>query len=113
MNTARSPGATPLAPARPGTEPGRTHPGVHIDIHQLSLHGFSPAEQRRFLQTLRTELTQLACARQDWSDLSSGKSSSLPPLQARSGSTPEQTAQRLAVTLFGSLAAGHREHGRG
>ena len=32
---------------------------VHFEIERLTLHGFSPAEQRRILTAIRAELTAL------------------------------------------------------
>lgn len=110
MNRLHRPDNRPRNPTRAG--PARLVPraDVHIDIHELSLQGFSQAERQRFVQTLSEALGQQAAARQDWSAWSS---QGLGSLQVRAGSTAEDSARLLARELFACLAARPTEDGHG
>lgn len=112
MNRPHGPGNRPRTPARTGPAPLAARPVVHIDIRELCLQGFSQAEQRHFMQALSDALGQQAAARRDW-PASSQELGALPPLQARAGSTAEDSARLLARELFAHLVAKPAENGHG
>jgi hypothetical protein len=113
MNRLHRPGGRPRNPAR--TEPARLggRPDVHINIRELSLQGFSRAEQQRFMQALADALGQPTAGSRDWSAWSSQDFGSLPPLQVRRGGTVEDSARLLARDLFACLAGNHAGRGHG
>ena len=88
-------------------------PDVHIDIRELSLQGFSPAERQRFAQALSEAFAQQAAARQDWAAWSVQEPHPLLTLQVRAGGTAEDSARLLARELFACLAPKHAERGHG
>ena len=109
MNRPHRPGDRSRTPARAGTARVAARPDVHIDIRELSLQGFSRAEQQRFVQALSEALGQQAAARQDWAAWSSQDRGPLPALQIHAGGSAEESARVLARELFACLAATHAE----
>lgn len=109
-------GFTPSQPLSASRERNQSeaHPSrvaVRIDIGTLRLHGYSAAQQQRFLRTLETQLAQKATARTDWPALASRHIARLAPLQVRAGTTPEKAAAMIAQQLF-DLCTGHATEDR-
>ena len=112
MNGVRRSRDNPQAPTRAGVARVAARPNVHIDIQKLSLHGFSQREQQSFMRALSRALERQAAAKQDWSAVTAQSLQSLPALQARAGSTPEDSARLLASEIFARLAnPAERGHG--
>ncbi|OOG37429.1 hypothetical protein [Rhodanobacter sp. C05] len=97
------PNAVPMftASVPAGAVVATTH--VHINIGKLSLHGYNPSQQRRFMQALQSALRQHAAEHGEWSSLSNRHLAQLPALQARPGMSPEDAAKKLVRQLFDRL----------
>jgi hypothetical protein len=82
---------------------------VHIDIRQLSLHGYTPMQQQRFMHAFEGALARLAGEGRAWPTASL----SLQRIDLRNAAAnPEDAAQQLAQRLFDRAGAARgRNHG--
>jgi len=87
-------------------------PVVNIRIDRLSLHGYTPMEQHRFMRTLNAALSRLGAQKRDWQSLASRDVAELQLIQASAGASAEQAAELLARQLFTKLSQrpAEREH---
>jgi len=92
---------------------------VHFDIGRVTLHGYSPGQQARFVSSLRARLADLAAG--DGLGLGLGLGPGLgpggPPGAARRigrldagmlrpGAPPEEAAERVAAALLAAIGTG-------
>jgi hypothetical protein len=77
---------------------------VRVAIDRITLHGYSPAQQARFVASLQASLTALDAA----GSVPRG-GQSLGRLEAgvlRAGATPEEAAERIGAAIRTALAGG-------
>lgn len=106
---ATTPAATPVTPAK---SPSASRAPLQFHIEKLSLHGYTPTQQQRFMQTLETSLSHLATL-QDGRALASRHLPQLEPMRPTAGTSPEDAAQRLAQQLWNIFADTGTERRRG
>jgi hypothetical protein len=82
---------------------------VHFDIGRITLHGYSPADQTRFVGALRTQLTDQATnSGRNW--LAEQQVAHVDGGTLPAGMTPEQAAQRIAARIWSSATEGRECH---
>jgi hypothetical protein len=89
---------------------------IHFDIGRITLHGYSPRQQTRFVSSLRArlaelaELAELAAAGGDgWPAAGQRRIGHLDAGLLRAGAPPEEAAERVAERLFAAVADGAGE----
>jgi hypothetical protein len=77
---------------------------VHFDIGRVTLHGYSPGQQARFVSSLRTRLDGLA-AREglSWPSGPPRRIGNLDAGVLRPGAPPEEAAERVAAALLAAI----------
>jgi hypothetical protein len=83
---------------------------VNFDIGRITLHGYSPGQRTRFVNSLRARLTDLAAT--DGHGWPTGQrqighvdAGLLPP-----NASPEQAARRIAARILAAAAGGRERH---
>jgi hypothetical protein len=93
------------------TPPARAPSRIHFEIRSITLQGFSPGQQRRFISTLRSSLAELgARGGSDWMASGGATMRHLDAGAVGPGAGPEETAKRVASRIGNALAG---ERGRG
>lgn len=86
---------------------------THFDIGRITLHGYSPRQQTRFVSSLRARLAELAeLASAGGNGWPAGGQRRIDHLDAgllRAGAPPEEAAGRVAARLFAAVADGAGE----
>ncbi|QAU23605.1 hypothetical protein EO087_06085 [Dyella sp. M7H15-1] len=93
---------------RPDSVAAPPNTRLHIDIQRLTLSGYTPDQQRRFTQTLHTELHRLAHHLSSgnvssWNGAAHARMAQLDAGQLPIGAAPEDAAKQLAARLFDRL----------
>jgi len=100
-------------PARNANAPTPAPAPLRIDIRRLHLHGYTPAQQQRFVAALEAELAQLARERRTaLSAGPGGRRLELPRLDLRhAAADPVDAARQLARRLIDRAATSGNGHG--
>jgi len=116
MSGTRMPSAQHPAPRAPkqrlasvtvGERPNTRN--LHINIQRLTLTGYTPAQQQRFVLTLESTFKQLAANQTHWPSAPLIRLANMDAGRLRTGATPEDAARQLAMKLFGTLTPSQRE----
>ncbi len=80
---------------------------VHFDIGRITLHGYSPGQQARFVSSLRTRLAGLAASEgRSWPAGAPPRIGHLDAGVLRPGAPPEEAAERIAAALLAAVSGG-------
>jgi hypothetical protein len=78
---------------------------VHFEIGRITMHGFSPAQQRRFLASLQASLAEWAASGVDgWPADGARRVGRLDAGALRPGASPEEAAARITTRLRAAVA---------
>jgi hypothetical protein len=81
---------------------------VHFDIGRITLHGYSPGQQARFVSSLQTRLDGLAGREGlSWPAGPLGRIGHLDAGVLRPGAPPEEAAARVAAALLAAIGERH------
>ena len=109
----RKPSGQPATSAAQPRHQNSCSGGVHIDIQRLSLHGYTQAQQRRFIQALEVAIRSFASEQARWSLVRPMHIAHLDAIHPGAGANPEESARQLAQQLFGKLGGSQRERRHG
>jgi hypothetical protein len=85
---------------------------VHFDIGRITLHGYSPGQQARFVSSLRTRLAGLAAGEgHGWPTGTRRRIGHLDAGALRPGAPPEEAAERIAAALLAAVGRRGGRHG--
>jgi len=83
------------------TQPSHRGPQLNFQIDRITLHGYAPNDQARFVNALKQSLTALAPTLQPLSLARvSRRLVFLDAGQLRAGASPEETARHVARRIF-------------
>jgi hypothetical protein len=86
------------------TQPSQSGPQLNFQIDRITLHGYAPNDQARFVNSLKQCLTSLAPTLQPFSLARvSRKLAFLDAGQLRAGASPEEAARHTARRIFAVL----------
>jgi hypothetical protein len=85
---------------------------VHFDIGRITLHGYSPGQQARFVSSLQARLAGLAADRGYRWPAAAQRIGHLDAGVLRAGAAPEEAAEAIAASLFAAVAGGRAEDSR-
>jgi hypothetical protein len=78
---------------------------VHFDIGRVTLPGYSPGQQARFVRSLQARLAGLAASHGDrWPGAAQRRIGHLDAGVLPASAAPEQAAEQVAASLFAALA---------
>ncbi|WP_266168815.1 hypothetical protein [Dyella subtropica] len=96
----------PAAPRTPDAPAQQAAAGnVHLELQRLTLNGYTPGQQQRFLATLQASLERLAADHTGWPADASLQIAHLDAGALASGATPESAARQVAQQLFAQCGA--------
>ena len=83
---------------------------LHFQIGRITLHGYAPADQKRFSDSLQSSLAEFAHARREvpWTGAAKLRIAHLDAGELRAGASPEEAARHVAAQLFARLSKNHR-----
>jgi hypothetical protein len=86
------------------TRPSQCGPQLNFQIDRITLHGYAPNDQARFVNSLKQSLISLAPTLQPFSLARvSRKLAVLDAGQLRAGASPEEAARHVARQIFAVL----------